>query len=342
MRTTNPQRLLAYALIAIGVIMLLSRIGGADWLWLALIGAVFLVGYVSRQNYNFLVAGGVLIGIAVGTLIDTDSGMLLGLAAGFFAIDRVEPRPNRWALYGAGIFAVLGALVALGSFGLLSSVAFAVVLVAAGAYLLYREGGKPDTPRPTASASTTSTYTPAAAAEPSPAAAPPTPPAPDPSGTRGTDTDKVNPTVPPAYVPPVTEAPGASESLSESQINTASSTGEAANEAANETTADTSAPVTEQPPAQTVLSEEAETRLGRLEAWRRETAKTEGVPAYIVFTNDTLSKVAAANPQTLDELVLVKGVGPIKRSRYGEAVLNVLQNVDGPSSPENSGPEAAS
>ena len=63
-------------------------------------------------------------GIAVGTLIDTDSGMLLSLAAGFFAIDRVEPKPNRWALYGAGIFAVLGALVALGSFGLLSSVAF--------------------------------------------------------------------------------------------------------------------------------------------------------------------------------------------------------------------------
>ena len=50
MRTRNPQRLLAYALIAIGVVMLLSRIGGADWLWLALIGAVFLVGYVSRQK----------------------------------------------------------------------------------------------------------------------------------------------------------------------------------------------------------------------------------------------------------------------------------------------------
>ena len=45
MRTRNPQRLLAYALIVIGGIMLVSRIGGADWLWLALISALFLFGY---------------------------------------------------------------------------------------------------------------------------------------------------------------------------------------------------------------------------------------------------------------------------------------------------------
>lgn len=320
MRTTNPQRLLAYALIAIGVVMLLSRIGGADWLWLALIGAVFLVGYVSRQNYNFLVAGGVLMGIAVGTLIDTDSGMLLSLAAGFFAIDRVEPKPNRWALYGAGIFAVLGALVALGSFGLLSSAAFAVVLVAAGAYLLYREGNKPDTPQPAASTSTTNTYAPTAAA-------PPVSPVPQADSTRAAD--NVNPTA---------EAPQPSARSGEhTQTDAANSTDEAAAPVARENTAP-------QPPEQTVLSAEAETRLGRLETWRRETAKTEGVPAYIVFTNDTLSKLAAANPQTLDELGTVKGVGPIKRSRYGETVLDVLRGSEGDSSSgtnedSNRGPE---
>ena len=328
MKTRNPQRLLAYALIAIGVIMLLSRIGGADWLWLALIGAVFLVGYVSRQNYNFLVAGGVLMGIAVGSLIDTDSGMLLSLAAGFFAIDRVEPKPNRWALYSAGIFAVLGALVALGSFGLLSSVAFAVVLVAAGAYLLYREGNKPDTPRPSADTNTPNTYTPTAA----------TPPAPVPQADSTRAVDGVNPTVPPTYVSPAAEAPQPSERSSAYQADAANSADEATNE-----TSETSAPVTEpQPPAQTVLSAEAKTRLGRLEAWRRETAAAEGVPSYIVFTNDTLSKLAAANPQTLDELSAVKGVGPIKRSRYGETVLNVLRNSDGASkSDTSSGPEGA-
>lgn len=311
MRTRNPQRLLAYALIAIGVVMLLSRIGGADWLWLALIAALFLVGYVSRQNYNFLVAGGVLMGIAVGTIIGTDSGMLLSLAAGFLAIDRVEPKPNRWALYSAGIFAVLGALVALGSFGLLGSVGFALILVAAGAYLLYREGNKPDVPRPPAysspdpAAQTTDVQVPyrpgqtTGGADQTFATAPATETSAGstPSPTPATETP------PPATPTPDSVQPGAAYSADE-------------------------APAAAAPPPPQPLSQEAETRLRRLEAWRRETAKTEGVPAYIVFTNDTLSKLAVANPQMLGELSSVKGVGPIKQARYGESVLGVLRGSD--------------
>ncbi len=303
---TRPQRLLAYALITIGVIMLLSRIGGADWLWLALISAIFLVGYVSRQNYNFLVAGGVLMGIAVGTLIGTDSGMLLSLAAGFFAIDRTEPKPNRWALYSAGIFAVLGALVALGSFGLLGSVAFALVLVAAGAYLLYREGNT-DTPETPASGSYTPAQTPVQTASP--------------AFSDGTDGA---PTPASESAPPFTPA------------------AEPERVAQTDTPTHTEAPaVAAQPQPQTALSVEADTRLKRLEAWRRETAKAEGVPAYIVFTNDTLTQLAAANPQTLGELGTVKGVGPIKRSRYGETVLSVLRGDREPDGDKNSDPESA-
>ena len=311
---TRPQRLLAYALIAIGVIMLLSRIGGADWLWLALISAIFLVGYVSRQNYNFLVAGGVLMGIAVGTLIGTDSGILLSLAAGFLAIDRVEPKPNRWALYSAGVFAVLGALVALGSFGLLSSVALALILVAAGAYLLYREGNKPKASQTPAYRNT---YTPPPASGPTPTA-PSTPQAA--SSETGTETAGAETVGAPP--PPATATPEADSTSAQTQTNSASST------------AETPEPVSARP-----LSEEAQTRLQRLESWRRETAKAEGVPAYIVFTNGTLTKIAAANPQTLGELATVKGVGPIKQSRYGETVLSVLQD-SGSGEGENRGSDS--
>ncbi len=299
MRTTNPQRLLAYALVAIGVIMLLSRIGGADWLWLALLSAIFLVAYVSRENYNFLVAGGVLMGIAVGTLIGTQSGMLLSLAAGFFAIDRVEPKPNRWALYSAGIFAVLGALVALGSFGLLGSVGFALALIAAGVYLLYRGDSRPDQPTYTNSDAPTRTVAPAPAPQPTQATAP-----------TAAQTTTPTPSPPPA-AEPARPTDGA-------DTRSAPSPGNAAPYAA----AETSGPPIPEPP---VLSAEAETRLRRLEAWRRETAKTEGIPPYIVFSNDTLAKIAAANPQTLTDLDTVKGVGPVKLSRYGETVLNVLR-----------------
>lgn len=316
MKTRNPQRLLAYALIAIGVVMLLSRIGGADWLWLTLIGAIFLVGYVSRQNYNFLVAGGVLLGIAVGTIIGTDSGMLLSLAAGFLAIDRVEPKPNRWALYSAGIFAALGALVALGSFGLLGSVGFALVLVAAGAYLLYREGNKPDVPRPPAYSS------------PDPAAQAPDVQVPYQPGQNqpGQTTGGADQTF--ATAPATETSAGSASSPASATETPPPTTSAAAPGSAQPGTVSSSGEVpaaTAPPPP---LSQEAETRLRRLEAWRRETAKTEGVPAYIVFTNDTLAKLAVANPQMLGELSGVKGVGPIKQARYGESVLGVLRGSD--------------
>ncbi len=322
MRTRNPQRLLAYALIIIGVIMLVSRIGSADWLWLALISALFLFGYVSRKNYNFLVAGGVLMGIAVGTLIGTDSGMLLSLAAGFFAIDRIEPKPNRWALYSAGISAVLGALVAFGSFGLLSSTAFALALVAVGTYLLYREGNKPDTP-PTS----TSSYTPS---PPSQSSA--TSPIPEPSSEPATNTSATS-TPGSETAPP----PPAAETVQPSHTPPAHTPANVPGGAATPATPLENQPLENQPrqespqppPEQPTLSGEAETRLRRLEAWRREIAAADGVPPYIVFSNDTLAKIAAANPRTLDELDTIKGVGPVKLSRYGETVLGVLKDDPG-------------
>lgn len=285
----NEQRL-AYGLLALGVVLLLTRLGGADWLWLALLSVTFLVGYVSRKIYGFLVAGGVLMGVAVGTLIDTQSGMLLSLAVGFFAIDRVEPRANRWALFTAGIFAVLGGLSALSAVGLLSSVGFALLLIAAGGYLLLRDRQQPNL-SPTAD-------TPATVGETVWTA--PAPPAP------------VETTPRPAVVPAQADLQAATPPPA------ATAPPITADTATAPPTPDDAAGVTE-------LSPEAQERLRRLEAWRKRTASAEGTPAYIVFSNDTLAKIAAACPRTLDELAAVKGVGPVKLGRYGDLVLGVVR-----------------
>ena len=61
-----------------------------------------------------------------------------------------------------------------------------------------------------------------------------------------------------------------------------------------------------------------------LKRWRLERAKTDAVPAYVVFHNSTLAEVAARRPQTLNELASVPGVGPAKLERYGEDVLAAL------------------
>ena len=303
--TTNPQRLLAYALVALGVFLLLLRLGGADWLWLALLGVIFLAAYTSRRNYGFLVAGSVLVGLAVGTIFDSGGGMLLSLAAGFYAVHRVEPRPNRWALYTAGVLAALGVFVALGSFELFDSVLFAVVLVGAGVFLLYRgEGtdGRPAAGMRDSSPPSSPPYT-----NPPITPTPPAPVTPEP-----VTTIPVTPAAPTFGTPadnPDAPVSGPYETLADPTVTQTQTQTEPQ-------------PVT--PPSPAPLSEEAQARLERLSAWRKRTAAAEGVPAYIVFSNDTLAKIAAAEPQTLDDLGGVRGVGPVKLSRYGEAVLNVL------------------
>ncbi len=62
-----------------------------------------------------------------------------------------------------------------------------------------------------------------------------------------------------------------------------------------------------------------------LKAWRRDQARAQGVPPYVVFHDRTLLEIAACRPGSLDALGEVSGVGAAKLARYGEAVLNVLR-----------------
>ncbi|HYJ77492.1 MAG TPA: ATP-dependent DNA helicase UvrD2, partial [Actinomycetes bacterium] len=59
----------------------------------------------------------------------------------------------------------------------------------------------------------------------------------------------------------------------------------------------------------------------RLREWRTEQAKTQSVPAYVVFTDATLTALAEARPSTERALLAVPGVGRTKLERYGADVL---------------------
>ncbi|WP_377641054.1 ATP-dependent DNA helicase UvrD2 [Oryzobacter terrae] len=62
-----------------------------------------------------------------------------------------------------------------------------------------------------------------------------------------------------------------------------------------------------------------------LRAWRLEQAKEADVPAYVVFTDATLTAIAERVPLDTRELSQISGVGPAKLERWGEAVLAVLR-----------------
>lgn len=66
----------------------------------------------------------------------------------------------------------------------------------------------------------------------------------------------------------------------------------------------------------------------RLVQLRRGIAKEQGVPGYVVFPDETLRFLAATRPKTLDEMRMIKGVGPVKLQKYGELFLEELARFE--------------
>jgi ATP-dependent DNA helicase UvrD/PcrA len=62
----------------------------------------------------------------------------------------------------------------------------------------------------------------------------------------------------------------------------------------------------------------------RLREWRAGVAAAQQVPAYVVFTDATLTALAEQRPATPAQLIQIAGIGPHKLSLYGEAVIALV------------------
>ena len=65
--------------------------------------------------------------------------------------------------------------------------------------------------------------------------------------------------------------------------------------------------------------------LEELKKWRLKRARSDGVPAYVVFHDATLDEVARRKPQSLDDLADIAGIGPTKLERYGSEVIEACR-----------------
>ncbi len=63
----------------------------------------------------------------------------------------------------------------------------------------------------------------------------------------------------------------------------------------------------------------------RLKAWRLEVAKEQKVPAYVVFTDNTLIAIAELLPDDEKALVAIPGIGARKLEQYGPDVLELVR-----------------
>ena len=68
-------------------------------------------------------------------------------------------------------------------------------------------------------------------------------------------------------------------------------------------------------------------RFDRLRSIRRRLAEERGVPAYVIFSDATLRALARSCPTTRAALAAVPGLGPMKVTSFGNAVLAALRET---------------
>lgn len=61
-----------------------------------------------------------------------------------------------------------------------------------------------------------------------------------------------------------------------------------------------------------------------LKAWRRETSRRLGVPAYVVLHDRTIEEIANARPATERALISISGIGARKLEDYGDDILEIV------------------
>ena len=63
--------------------------------------------------------------------------------------------------------------------------------------------------------------------------------------------------------------------------------------------------------------------------WRRNTAKDQRMPAYVVLHDTTLDEICRIRPSSFPELLTITGIGERKAETYGQEILAALQRYSG-------------
>jgi ATP-dependent DNA helicase RecQ len=66
-----------------------------------------------------------------------------------------------------------------------------------------------------------------------------------------------------------------------------------------------------------------------LREWRRAIAKEQGLPAYVVLHDSTLTEICRVRPSSIAQLKTITGIGERKAENYGAEILRALQKFQG-------------
>jgi len=71
----------------------------------------------------------------------------------------------------------------------------------------------------------------------------------------------------------------------------------------------------------------------RLRDWRKAVAEKEGVPVYVVLTNEQLAQLVQKKTRSKAGLKEIEGVGDARVEKYGDALLQLLTALVTPAKP---------
>ena len=73
-----------------------------------------------------------------------------------------------------------------------------------------------------------------------------------------------------------------------------------------------------------LLSQDEFAVFARLRDWRKDEAAREGIPVYVIFTNEQLAQIAKLKPAALGQLKKIDGVGDARIEKYGAEVCKLI------------------
>lgn len=73
-----------------------------------------------------------------------------------------------------------------------------------------------------------------------------------------------------------------------------------------------------------ILTEQQFLCFNELREYRNKSAKEQGIPAYVAFTNEMASQMAQLSEQTKSALAKIEGFGESKMKKYGDSILAIL------------------
>ena len=71
-----------------------------------------------------------------------------------------------------------------------------------------------------------------------------------------------------------------------------------------------------------------EALLERLKQFRRQEARRQGVPEYVILSDLGLCQLAAEKPRQFTGLLRINGMGESKCRRFGEAFLQIIRQYE--------------